>query len=82
MFHAWDSINLDSSWDGKSFARHFLGLEILAQVSLQNRRDILRISGEHRRKRGGTKRGLMLDIPSQYMHYCLVLLFEVYCVIV
>ena len=26
--------------------------------------------------------GVMLDIPSQYMHYCLVLLCEVYCVIV
>ena len=25
---------------------------------------------------------VMLDIPSQYMHYCLVLLCEVYCVIV
>ena len=25
---------------------------------------------------------MMLDIPSQYMHYCLVLLCEVYCVIV
>ena len=26
--------------------------------------------------------GVMLDIPSQYMYYCLVLLCEVYCVIV
>ena len=26
--------------------------------------------------------GLMLDKPSQYMHYCVVLLCEVYCVIV
>ena len=25
---------------------------------------------------------VMLDIPSQYMHYCLVLLCEVYCAIV
>ena len=25
---------------------------------------------------------VMLDIPSQYLHYCLVLLCEVYCVIV
>ena len=25
---------------------------------------------------------VMLDIPSQYMHYCLVLFCEVYCVIV
>ena len=25
---------------------------------------------------------MMLDIPSQLMHYCLVLLCEVYCVIV
>ena len=25
---------------------------------------------------------VMLDMPSQYMHYCLVLLCEVYCVIV
>ena len=23
---------------------------------------------------------VMLDIPSKYMHYCLVLLYEVYCV--
>ena len=27
-------------------------------------------------------KGLMLDIPSQYMQYCVVLLCEVYCVIV
>lgn len=26
--------------------------------------------------------GMMLDIPSQYMHYCVVILCEVYCVIV
>ena len=26
--------------------------------------------------------GVMLDIPSQYTHYCLVILCEVYCVIV
>ena len=25
---------------------------------------------------------VMLDTPSQYMHYCLVLFCEVYCVIV
>ena len=25
---------------------------------------------------------VMLDIPSQYMHYCIVLLLEAYCVIV
>ena len=24
----------------------------------------------------------MLDLPSQYVHYCLVLLGEVYCVII
>ena len=25
---------------------------------------------------------VMLDIPSQYVHYCLVLLCKIYCVIV
>ena len=28
------------------------------------------------------KKKTMLDLPSQYVHYCLVLLGEVYCVIV
>ena len=31
---------------------------------------------------GAPTYGVMLDIPSQYMHYCLVLLWEVYCIIV
>ena len=30
----------------------------------------------------GVKFGLMLNIPCQYTHYCIVLLCEVYCVIV
>ena len=44
--------------------------EFIGYVDLMDFREIL---PEH---------WVMLDIPSQYMHYCLVLLCEVYCVIV